>query len=309
MSRAFLAGLLARYRVPSVGTGLTGRYYLWASGGTPSVERDQAFGYTPHLTRVEVPSFANTNDPLPGMPQPDDFSIRWRGFLVPPTTGTYIFRIDSDDGARLVLNGDSLVGDSLWFNHGLGNPQTRSVALTAGVAYPFEVDFYEYGGGAALIVEWQTPGSGSFVSIPANVLYPEGTFSTPLSNIIANGDFSNGGSGWSPASCWSISGGAVSGVSGQPSGDLIYTAAFLAAGGRSYTVSLTVTSWVSGSCQLRAGNVTLYQLGSGGASDVKTHTFTVSPTAGANGFDLNRFVIWNNDNFVGTIDNITVTLI
>ncbi|RMF14047.1 MAG: hypothetical protein D6758_12150, partial [Gammaproteobacteria bacterium] len=35
----------------------------------------------------------------------DQFSIRWNGFLVPSQSGSYEFRLYSDDGMRLTLDG------------------------------------------------------------------------------------------------------------------------------------------------------------------------------------------------------------
>jgi PA14 domain-containing protein len=46
----------------------------------------------------------------------------------PPTTGTYAFAFNSDDGSRLVINGQTVVNN--WFNQ---PPTTRTgqIALTA----------------------------------------------------------------------------------------------------------------------------------------------------------------------------------
>lgn len=61
--------------------------------------------------------FARTDDWInfdwslgtPGVPLPSDgFSIRWTGFLRPPTTGWYSFVI-TDDGMRFFIDGSRLV--------------------------------------------------------------------------------------------------------------------------------------------------------------------------------------------------------
>ncbi len=81
----------------------------------------------------------------------DTFSVRWIGFVEPPASGTYEFFVTSDDGARLTVDGVSLVDE--WTDHG---PRTFSGtrSLEAGRRYAIELEYYENGGGAMVRLEW-----------------------------------------------------------------------------------------------------------------------------------------------------------
>lgn len=108
--------------------------------------------------------------------QNDYFAFLWEGYIIIPTSGTYYFRTNSDDGSRLwlgSLNGTtspySFSGTPVVNNDGLhgGQDATSSArSLTAGV-YPIAVAFYEEGGGEAMTISWRTPSTGSsFVTVP-----------------------------------------------------------------------------------------------------------------------------------------------
>lgn len=110
--------------------------------------------------------------------QDDRFAFLWEGFITIPTTGSYTFRTNSDDGSRLWLGSLGATSSPYSFsgtptvnNDGLHGSQDRNSSvlnLTAGV-YPIAIAFYEQTGGQALTVSWRTPSSGgSFVSIPSS---------------------------------------------------------------------------------------------------------------------------------------------
>jgi len=107
-----------------------------------------------------------------GSPDPsigaDTFSVRWTGQVVPLFSETYTFYTLSDDGVRLWVNGVQLVNN--WTDH----PPTENsgtIALTAGVRYPIQMDFYENGGGASSALSWSSPSQPREI-IPANRLFP-----------------------------------------------------------------------------------------------------------------------------------------
>jgi hypothetical protein len=80
--------------------------------------------------------------------RPNDFSMRYTGYLHIPQNGDYVFSLGSDDGSRLFLNDRLLL--SLWSDHSLVHDHGL-VHLEAGV-YRFQVDFYESWGDARLAV-------------------------------------------------------------------------------------------------------------------------------------------------------------
>ena len=74
----------------TVGTGLTGSYY-----NTNNLSGNVV------LTRIEAVNFGwGTASPGTGV-NADNFSVRWSGTVLAPTTGTYRFQTVSDDGIRL----------------------------------------------------------------------------------------------------------------------------------------------------------------------------------------------------------------
>ncbi len=79
----------------------------------------------------------------------------FEGLLNVPETGEYTFSLDSDDGSRLMVNGQEvLLYDG---NHSLGKPQTAKVKLTQG-RLPIRLDYFQGGGGLGLKAEWSGPG-------------------------------------------------------------------------------------------------------------------------------------------------------
>ncbi|MGB0415428.1 MAG: PA14 domain-containing protein [Coraliomargarita sp.] len=95
----------------------------------------------------------------------DNFGLRIRGYIVPPTTGNYIFWIASDD------DGDFLLSESSWYPNSLvcnvngytsprewnkySSQQSEPIALQGGEPYLFEVLMKEGGGGEREEVEWR----------------------------------------------------------------------------------------------------------------------------------------------------------
>lgn len=106
-----------------------------------------------------------------GSPDPlvatDTFSVRWTGYVIPQFTETYTFLTHSDDGVRLWVN-DVLVIDN-WTDHAL-TLDRGTIDLKAGVAYKIQLDFYENGGNAVIILYWLSK-SLALEVIPQSRLY------------------------------------------------------------------------------------------------------------------------------------------
>lgn len=99
----------------------------------------------------------------------EDFSVRWTGLIRIPTTGTYNFRTQSDDGVRLYING-SLVIDN-WGDHGATLDTSAGISLAAGSYVPVTLEYFERGGDSTIRLQWQTPSGGGYVAIPASQLF------------------------------------------------------------------------------------------------------------------------------------------
>lgn len=99
----------------------------------------------------------------------DNYGSTIRGYVIPPTTGSYTFWIAGDDQAdlRLSTNADpanssviatltSAVSLNDWTSQ--SNQQSSTVTMTAGQPYYIEVRHKEGGGGDHISVAWQGPG-------------------------------------------------------------------------------------------------------------------------------------------------------
>ncbi|GAA5125802.1 hypothetical protein GCM10023212_28240 [Luteolibacter yonseiensis] len=92
------------------------------------------------------------------------------GKLVVPVSGTYEFRLTSDDGAKF------FVGESATLVIDNDQPDLHSsqatLSLLAG-SYPFYLDFYQNTGGSRLLLEWKPPGASEFVKMPSSAFETE----------------------------------------------------------------------------------------------------------------------------------------
>ncbi|HEY5901777.1 MAG TPA: PA14 domain-containing protein [Anaerolineales bacterium] len=95
------------------------------------------------------------------------FTARFTGWLHIAQPGTYLFRIEADDGARLVLD-EQVVGEGM--TAGQPNKFETSVDLAAG-DHSIRIDYLQQGGGSALRFFWKE-GDGPYVPVPPDVLIP-----------------------------------------------------------------------------------------------------------------------------------------
>jgi len=83
------------------------------------------------------------------------FGFVFEGVLIVPSDGEYTFQLDSDDGARLIVGGKSVVlHDGV---HKLGDGRTGTVRLSKG-RVPVRLDYFQGVGGLGLRVRWSGPG-------------------------------------------------------------------------------------------------------------------------------------------------------
>jgi beta-glucosidase len=126
------------------GQGLQGEYFdnTTLSGSPATTRTDPNVSYT----------WTGTS-PAPGLGS-TNYSVRWTGTLTPPTTGSYTFALTSDDGSRLLINGQQVIDN--WRDQA-ANTETAQVTLTAGQPVQVEVDYYQAGGDAVVNLGWLPP--------------------------------------------------------------------------------------------------------------------------------------------------------
>lgn len=85
----------------------------------------------------------------------DHFSIRLTGYLRIPKPDDYLFRLTSDDGSRLYLDGKRII--DMWFDQDSASDWAL-VRLEAGY-YPIRIEFYERTGAARLSIRLSSFGT------------------------------------------------------------------------------------------------------------------------------------------------------
>lgn len=96
----------------------------------------------------------------PANQAPDPFlpasplSIRWTGKLRPLVSGNYTFSFSYDDGARLILDGETLIDK--WRGAGI-SIDTASVYLEAGKDYELKTEYYDDRDYALARLQWRVP--------------------------------------------------------------------------------------------------------------------------------------------------------
>jgi hypothetical protein len=123
------------------------------------------------LTRVEPHIDVNygSGSPSPNL-GPDQFSVRWSGRVLVDRAETYRFYTQTDDGARLWVDGTLVVDD--WTDHGVVE-RSGTVALSAG-RHDLRMEFYDNGGAALARLLWSSPSTPKAV-VPADHLSPPRT--------------------------------------------------------------------------------------------------------------------------------------
>jgi hypothetical protein len=121
-------------------------------------------GQTPNVDTLQPRVDWTTPEDFGGLA--DRFVAQALGYLTAPTTGTYDFRLVSDDGSRLILD-DTVVVD----HDGLHPPTAKdgSIQLSAGY-HALRIDHFERDGGQQLSLQWRPPGATDFTLVPDSAL-------------------------------------------------------------------------------------------------------------------------------------------
>jgi glucose/arabinose dehydrogenase len=143
----------------TTGGGLTGRYFDNADFTSLKLTRTDA--------SINFDFGTGSPDPLLGA---DTFSVRWTGTITPAFNEAYTLYTTSDDGIRVTFNGAVLINN--FTDHSPVENSGTTVVLSAGQAYPIQIDFYENGGGAVAKLSWSSPSQPKQI-VPTARLTPE----------------------------------------------------------------------------------------------------------------------------------------
>jgi hypothetical protein len=128
----------------SSGGGLTGQYFAsrWMQGEPGVVRIDPSIAFNWGEGAI-LPSAA------------DLVSVRWQGYLKATLSDTYMFHLDVDDEARLVINGEVLID---CFNKpSAATHFVGSAFLKAGVLNDILLEYREHAGDAFVFLSWSSP--------------------------------------------------------------------------------------------------------------------------------------------------------
>jgi hypothetical protein len=121
-------------------------------------------GSTLSRTEPRIDIDFGTGRPSPNLGA-DQFSVRWTGRVLADRSGTYRFYTQTDDGARLWVDGVPLVDD--WTDHGVVE-NSGTIALSAG-RHDLRMEFYDNGGSALARLLWSSASTPKAV-VPADHL-------------------------------------------------------------------------------------------------------------------------------------------
>jgi hypothetical protein len=166
-----IATLLAMPAVAAdLESGLVGEYFSYRTEGyVPDLPQ----GAKPFLVRVDKE--VNFPDPGTGGDFHEtklvyNFAVRWTGVLRVEKAGECTIFTQSDDGARLTIDGKKVLEND--GPHPLSE-KSAAVQLTAG-DHPIKLEFAQGGGGSACILLWQPPGGKKEVVPAAALLHEKG---------------------------------------------------------------------------------------------------------------------------------------
>lgn len=119
--------------------------HMFAPDGKPGLKgeyfaNDSLHGEPLIIRRDETVNFIFQDEPLSGMPK-DNFSIRWSGSIMAPSSGHYSFGVSADDGCRFYINDSILIDD---WNMGGEKLIKCEYFMKAGELYQIKIEYFDW---------------------------------------------------------------------------------------------------------------------------------------------------------------------
>jgi mono/diheme cytochrome c family protein len=166
-----LLKILPLEKKPTALANLTSRIYKGQWVQTPDFSKIEA-------ENVEEEHHGMIDTTIAGLNQ--DFGIVWEGDFMAPVNGEYTFKLDADDGARLILNGHPVaevkglgpIGEKRRMSEG-------KVALKAG-ANPIRVEYFQGKGNQGISLGWKLAGAKQWQWLSPKNAQSQGAPTIPL---------------------------------------------------------------------------------------------------------------------------------
>lgn len=126
----------------------------------------------PALLQIETVNFSWVDPAGPIPNRPDNWSARWSGRILWPTTGNYTLQVIADDGIRVWVDGQQLVNK--WSSGGNVTYTLPAMAVSAATASTIVIEHYDGTGNSTVKLRWKTPSSGIYYgTVPGSALSPQ----------------------------------------------------------------------------------------------------------------------------------------
>lgn len=134
--------------ITTVGTGVKVNWYNNSVDGTFPADK--------HVGLVDIVSPTIVLNP-PAVTEQDNMSAKFEGFIMPPSSGKYTFKVTVDDGAKLIIDGLNILPAAAWGNHSTSYLSSE-IYLDKNISHSIRVDYYNGPGARKLWIEWSGPG-------------------------------------------------------------------------------------------------------------------------------------------------------
>jgi Beta-galactosidase/beta-glucuronidase len=183
LAAQFAAVMPAAAKAAEGRPGLRGDYYVSTGPGRFDFGELKATVVDPNIEFADLEPIFSL---LTG--QSDDVTVRWTGRITPEHSETYTFSGFGDNGYRLWIDNQLVIDHWVddWDVEVVGTP----IALEAGRAYDFKLEYFEHYGGSHMRLRWESPSTPKQI-VPASAFtLPEG-FDPPgpaKANVVESGD-------------------------------------------------------------------------------------------------------------------------
>lgn len=95
-----------------------------------------------------------------------NYSVRWKGEILPEVSGIYQLQTISDDGARVQIGDKWIINE---WQPQLPTAGLATIRLEGGRKYPIVVEYFQAGGGASVQLNWSLPPKNTFMEWRSDV--------------------------------------------------------------------------------------------------------------------------------------------